>query len=317
MSSCCLPPSAPGGGLGRQLPGGDATRHVPASTLVQAEREWVEIPGGEFTMGTDLPDGFPADGEGPPRKVTLRPFRIAAITVTNEQFAQFVRATGYITQAEEAGSSFVFYLQVPPQARAAIRRVPSGLPWWLEVGDACWQRPEGPGSHLRGRMDHPVVHVSWNDAQAYCEWAGASLPTEAQWECAARGGLEQRRCPWANAEPTAQRCNIWRGAVPNQPAEGWEPAPMPARSHAPNASGLYNMSGNGWEWCADAFHPHYHAITPATDPLQAEPTSRRSMRGGSFLCHDSYCNRYRVAARGSNTPESSASNIGFRVAAQP
>ena len=266
-------------------------------------------------MGTDSLEGFPADGEGPARSVRVNPFAIAGTTVTNAQFSAFVRATGYVTQAEEAGSSFVFYLQVPPALRATIRRHPQGLPWWLEVADACWQRPAGPGSGVHGHDDEPVVHVSWNDAQAYCRWAGVALPTEAQWEYAARGGLQGARYPWGDHMPEPPPCNIWQGGFPNAPAPGWSPGPAAARGFAPNGHGLYDMAGNVWEWCADWFHPDYHRITSSHEPLQAAETGRRSMRGGSFLCHDSYCNRYRVAARGSNTPESSASNIGFRVVA--
>lgn len=275
---------------------------------------FVELPGGVFLMGAEQGEGFPADGEGPPREVRVSPFRIAATTVTNAQFAAFVRATGYITQAEEAGSSFVFYLQVPPALRQAIRQHPRGLPWWLELGDACWQRPEGPGSQVRDRPDHPVVHVSWHDAQAYCRWAGVSLPTEAQWEYAARGGLQGRRYPWGDAMPDDPPCNIWRGEFPHAPAAGRTPGPVAAGRHPPNGFGLDAMAGNVWEWCEDWFTPAYHQASASTDPLIVEPTGRRSTRGGSFLCHDSYCNRYRVAARGSNTPESSASNLGFRVA---
>jgi sulfatase modifying factor 1 len=264
-------------------------------------------------MGAEPGEGFPADGEGPPRDVRLSPFRIGVTTVTNAQFSAFVRATGYITQAEEAGSSFVFYLQVPQALRDTIRQHPHGMPWWLEVRDACWQRPEGPASHVRDRPGDPVVHVSWNDAQAYCRWAGVALPTEAQWEYAARGGLEGKRYAWGDELTQDPPCNIWRGTFPHQPAPGWHPAPVGAGAHPPNGFGLDAIAGNVWEWCEDWFTPQYHATTAAENPLAGEPTGRRSLRGGSFLCHDSYCDRYRVAARGSNTPESSASNVGFRV----
>jgi len=265
-------------------------------------------------MGTDSGEGFPADGEGPARRVTVSAFSIAPAVVSNEEFRAFVRSTGYITRAEEAGSSFVFYLQVSPALRRQARAVPQGLPWWLCVADACWQRPEGPGSSIGDRLDHPVVHVSWHDAQAYCRWAGVRLLTEAQWEYAARGGLRGKRYPWGDDVPGEPCCNIWRGQFPNAPAAGWRPATVPVRSFAPNAYDLYGMAGNVWEWCEDWFSPDYHLATAPADPLQARPTGRRSARGGSFLCHDSYCNRYRVAARGSNTPESSSSNQGFRVA---
>jgi sulfatase modifying factor 1 len=309
---CCTP--------GRKAAGADEGRsgflQAPAQHGAQAGHDFIALPGGAFLMGTDAPDGFPADGEGPAREVRVNPFRMAATTVTNAQFSAFVRATGYITQAEEMGSSFVFYLQLPHEQRASARQHPHGLPWWLDVRDASWQRPEGPGSHVRDRMDHPVVHVSWDDAQAYCTWAGVELPTEAEWEYAARGGLHDKRFPWGDLMPPEPPCNIWRGGFPNQPAAPWSPGTVPARSFAANGFGLYNMAGNVWEWCADWFGPDYHRVTGQINPRYSEQTGRRSTRGGSFLCHDSYCNRYRVAARGSNTPQSSASNQGFRVAAQ-
>jgi len=291
---------------------------APTASLQQRIRDedrgvFVVLPGGEFLMGDSHGEGFPADGEGPPRTVTLSAFRIAPTTVTNAQFAAFVRATGHVTQAEQAGSSYVFYLQAAAELRAKARSYPIGTPWWMEVPDACWQRPHGAGSNIRERMDHPVIHVSWHDARAYCHWAGVRLPTEAQWEYAARGGLHAQRYTWGDTMPPEPPCNIWRGTFPNAPAQGWRPDTVPARAIAPNDHGLYQMAGNVWEWCEDAFHPDYHRITSSLDPLQDEPTGRRSMRGGSYLCHDSYCNRYRVSARSSNTPESSASNIGFRV----
>jgi formylglycine-generating enzyme required for sulfatase activity len=277
----------------------------------------LDIPAGSFRMGTDAgEEGFAEDGEGPARLVTLGAFRIAPYAVINAQFAEFVRATAYVTEAEQAGFSFVFYLQVEPALRSQARQVSRELPWWLPVEGACWQRPEGPASSVHARLDHPVVHVSWNDAVAFCAWAGSRLPTEAEWEYAARGGLAGARYPWGDEfEPAGERrCNTWQGEFPAKPREGCSPGTLPANAFAPNGWGLYNVSGNAWEWCADWFSPEYHAVTTATDPLFERPTGRKSMRGGSFLCHESYCNRYRVAARGSNTPSSSSSNCGFRIA---
>lgn len=268
-------------------------------------------------MGTDSAEGFAEDGEGPSRLVQVAPLRIAATTVTNAQFRAFVRATQHVTDAEQVGSSFVFWLQVSAAQRARVRQLPRGLPWWLPVEGACWQRPQGPGSGILARLDHPVVHVSWRDANAYCAWAGLRLPTEAEWEYAARGGLEGQRYPWGDElhGDGGDMCNVWRGRFPDAPATGWQPGPVAAQQFAPNGFGLHQTSGNVWEWCADWFSPTYHLDTSAQNPRQVRLTGRRSMRGGSFLCHPSYCNRYRVAGRSSNTPDSTASNIGFRVAA--
>jgi formylglycine-generating enzyme len=278
----------------------------------------VDVRGGEFEMGTDLMEGFADDGEGPARRVFVDDFALGATTVTNREFGEFVRATGYITTAEQLGTSFVFYLQVPESRRDTVRRVAPGLHWWLDVEGACWQRPEGPGSFIHNRPDHPVVHVSWDDAQAYCAWRECRLPTEAEWEYAARGGLEGKRYPWGDdLEPGGRaRCNIWQGDFPRSTSAEWGVGPVRADSFEPNGLGFYNLCGNVWEWCADSFTPRYHAITASANPFFDEATGKRSMRGGSFLCHDSYCNRYRVAARSSNTPGTSASNIGFRIAAR-
>lgn len=273
-------------------------------------------------MGTDDRDGYPEDGEGPARPVSVAPFELAATTVTNEQFREFVRATQHVTTAEQAGRSFVFAGQLDEPARRAARQVPRGLPWWLDVEHACWQRPEGPGSGIVGRLDHPVVHVSWFDAQAYCRWAGVRLPTEAEWEFAARGGLTGCRYPWGDEfdedddrpSGTGPRCNVWRGRFPSEPRAPWRPGTLPAHALAPNGWGLHHMVGNVWQWCADWFSPRYHLDTASQGPLHDRVSGRRSMRGGSFLCHRSYCNRYRVAARSSNSPGSSSSNCGFRVA---
>jgi sulfatase modifying factor 1 len=302
--SCCgPPPREPGAGDGsgdgaaRDGPGGE----TPAGDRPRADpaRAWCDIPAGTFAMGNDGPDAVPGDGEGPVRPVALEAFRIGATTVTNAEFADFVRATRHVTDAERAGRSFVFYLQVTDAERAVATQVVAGLPWWLPVEHASWQRPEGPGSHVRDRPGHPVVHVSWTDAVAYCGWAGVRLPTEAEWERAARGGLEGKRFAWgddlldANGRP---RCNVFHGTFPHAPAAGWRPRPIDAAAGEANGFGLLNVCGNVWEWCGDA-----------------REDGQRPLRGGSFLCHDSYCNRYRVAARSANTADSSASNIGFRV----
>jgi formylglycine-generating enzyme required for sulfatase activity len=316
MGRCCAPSNA----RGEPRPAGEGapgTRALATGVGATAPPALLHLPGSAFTMGTDGPDAMPGDGEGPARRVAVSPFAIAATTVTNRAFGDFVRATRYVTDAERQGASFVFYLQLPVDARRSARSAVAGLPWWVSVEHACWQRPEGAGSHVHDRPDHPVVHVSWHDAQAYCAWSGTRLPTEAQWEYAARGGIDGTRFPWGDelfldGEP---RCNVWRGGFPNAPADGWTPGPIEARAGAANGFGLFNVCGNVWEWCADAFASDYHATTASTDPLGTAPTGRRTMRGGSFLCHDSYCNRYRLSARSANTPDSTASNIGFRVAA--
>ena len=280
-----------------------------------ATPELVQLQGGVFTMGTDSHEGFAEDGEGPARQVSISKFAIAISTVSNRDFREFVRATHYITEAEQVGSSFVFYLQIPETQRPHQRRVSRDLPWWLQVDGACWQRPIGPGSTIHDLLDNPVVHISWNDAIAYCSWTNMRLPTEAEWEFAAGAGRSYR-FPWGDELMLNGRlpCNIWQGKFPNDPAIGWTPSTVPVKSYSPNAWGIYQTSGNVWEWCADWFSPKYHQQTHSVDPFYDRLTGKRSMRGGSFLCHDSYCNRYRIAARGSNTPETSTSNIGFRVA---
>jgi formylglycine-generating enzyme len=282
----------------------------------------VEIPGGEFWMGTDDKEGFPADGEGPVRRVRLRPFLMDRTAVTNAQFAAFVKATGYKTEAERIGWTYVFHLFLTPRAHGQVMGTVAQTPWWRAVKGAYWAKPEGPDSNIRQRRDHPVVHVSWNDAVAYCAWAGKRLPTEAEWEFAARGGLEQAKYPWGDElTPGGEhRANIWQGTFPtyNSAEDGYK-ATCPAEAFPPNGYGLHNVAGNVWEWCADWFSPTFHAQLPP-DALREDPTgpadgTSRVVRGGSFLCHRSYCNRYRVAARSSNTPDSSTGNMGFRCVA--
>jgi formylglycine-generating enzyme required for sulfatase activity len=275
----------------------------------------VSLPGGTFLMGTDYPDAFPIDGEGPVRPVTLSPFRIDTFPVTNSDFAAFVDATGYRTESEKFAWSFVFWMHLPPdRLDQLVEDTVAAAPWWCKVPGADWAHPEGPGSHIADRPNHPVVHVSWNDAVAYAAWAGKSLPTEAQWEYAARGGLEQKIYPWGDELTPGGKhmCNIWQGEFPRvDTAEDGFAGACPVDAFPPNGFGLYSMTGNVWEWCADWFHTAFYT-RPQHNPTGQERGETKVMKGGSFLCHASYCNRYRVAARTSNTPDSAASNIGFR-----
>ena len=287
-----------------------------ASTVSQATlAEMISLPGGEFLMGTDNSEGFPQDGEGPIRAVTLEAFRMDRTPVTNAQFRTFVEATGYRTEAENFGWSFVFWKHLANIALA--EDTVAAAPWWCKVSGAKWDAPEGPGSNVAKRGDHPVVHVSWNDAAAYAAWAGQRLPTEAEWEYAARGGLVQKLYPWGDKlRPNGEhRCNIWQGEFPNHDtADDGYAGTSPVKAFAPNGFGLYSITGNAWEWCADWFTTGPGRAT-GQEHLSGPPSGdARVMKGGSFLCHKSYCNRYRVAARTSNTPDSSSSNIGFRCA---
>ena len=309
--SCCAPARTgqfPTGPLPDDvLTAGNGTADTPPMQL---------IPGGEFLMGGEDADGFPADGEGPVRAVRLRSFYLAPHAVTNREFASFVAATGHRTDAEQFGWSYVFASFLAGRLRADASR-PAGTPWWCGVSGAFWAAPEGPGSDVEGRQDHPVVHVSWRDAAAYCAWSGLRLPTEAEWERAARGGLEQARYPWGDElTPDGQhRCNIWNGRFPvhNTREDGYV-GTAPVDAFPPNGFGLHNMSGNVWEWCADWWTINHPEQRPVVDPHGPAEGSTKVIRGGSYLCHRSYCNRYRVSARTSNTPDSSTGNMGFRCA---
>lgn len=276
------------------------------------------IPAATFLMGTDDKEGFPADGEGPVRNVTLSTFLIDVTAVTNKQFATFIKETNYVTDAERFGWSYVFHSFVSMETGEKVTQVATQTPWWWVVEGADWCHPEGPDSHVDERLDHPAIHISWHDADAYCRWAGKRLPTEAEWEYAARGGLIQKRYPWGDElKPGGEhRCNIWQGKFPdkNHASDGFA-GTAPVRSYQPNGYGLYNMSGNVWEWCEDWFTKAYHLSSESVNPRGLVSGVARSMRGGSYLCHKSYCNRYRVAARSKNTPDSSAGNIGFRCVA--
>lgn len=309
--SCC----APSAGADRPSTRSVSAALVRTGPLERAPKGMVHIPGGIFLMGTDDDVGFPVDGEGPIREVDVSPFYIDETAVTNAQFGRFVRQTRYRTEAERFGWSFVFHSFVPRKIARTVTQAVAEAPWWWRVDGACWRRPEGPGSGISRRMDHPVVHVSWNDAQAYCRWARKRLPTEAEWEMAARGGLLGKRYAWGDdLTPDGRHmCNIWQGDFPNTNTEedGYA-GTAPARSFDPNGFGLYNVAGNVWEWQWDWFSPTFHRDGSRTDPAGPPSGMSRVIRGGSYLCHESYCNRYRVAARSANTPDSSTGNMGFR-----
>jgi len=271
-------------------------------------------------MGTDDPEGWAADAEGPVREVELSPFSIDATAVTNRQFAVFVEATKYETEAEKFGWSYVFVGQLPKAMQRKRDTLPrsSECEWWIGVRGATWGHPEGLDSTVEGKEDHPVVHVSYADAAAFARWAGKRLPTEAEWEYAARGGLVQKRYPWGDELTPGGKhvCNIWQGKFPevNRAEDGylWT---APVRTYPPNGFGLYQMAGNVWDWCADFWGTTWPANGIPRDPQGPASGTARVIRGGSFLCHKSYCNRYRVGARSKSTPDSSTSHIGFRCAA--
>lgn len=320
--NCCSP-----GGQGRSA-GASAPARVQAPTAAAPNgavppHDDVMLTGGIFRMGDSFGEGYAEDGEWPVHEVSLEPFRVDATAVTNQQWAAFVEATGYKSESELYGFSAVFHLAVQA-GPGDILNSAAGTPWWLSVRGADWAHPAGPGSSWKDIPDHPVTQVSWHDAQAYCRWAGRRLPTEAEWEFAARGGREGQRFPWGNdllgqsdnGDP-AHRCNIWQGTFPvtNTREDGYLTTAA-VRSFPPNGYGLYEVSGNVWEWCQDWFHPGYYRNSPKQDPKGPVSGAGRVMRGGSYLCHHSYCNRYRVAARTLNTPDSASGNIGFRTVAK-
>lgn len=290
---------------------------APATGRGRHEIEQVLIPAGTFLMGDSSGDRNPADGEVPLHEVTVSAFSMDATSVTNADFAAFVAATGYRTEAETFGFSAVFHLaaETPPEN---IMGRPPQTPWWLGVAGADWRHPGGSDSSIHGIEDHPVTHVSWNDAQAYCEWAGRRLATEAEWEYAARGGLPARKYPWGDAEVDegGWRANIFQGTFPSENTrdDGFLTT-APVRSFEPNGYGLWQMVGNVWEWCEDWFNARTYTSEAVADPAGSPSGTARVLRGGSYLCHISYCNRYRNSARSSNTPDSSMGNTGFRTVA--
>jgi formylglycine-generating enzyme required for sulfatase activity len=274
----------------------------------------VLLGGNSFVMGSDSAEIFAYDGEAPARKVYLDAFYISKFPVTNMQYAEFVGKTGYVTDAEQFGWSLCFKDHVREDLRG--ESVP-GTPWWIKVAGANWKQPNGPGCNGSGRDSYPVVQVSWNDSKAYCDWSGTRLPTEAEWEFAARGGLERKRFPWGDDLTPGGRhmCNIWQGVFPdtNSGEDGFTEL-CPVDSFEPNAFGLYTMVGNTWEWCFDRFDPLWHITATRSNPIGPDEGERRTLKGGSYLCHESYCYRYRNAARSGNTPDSATTHMGFRVA---
>ena len=273
----------------------------------------VQIPAGEFIMGSDHDESSEEDGETIRREVYIHSFYMDRYAVTNEQFARFIEETGYETDAEKYGWSFVFHLFVNDELEQDILGSPKDTPWWIGVNGASWKFPEGRHSSIVHRLTHPVVHVSWNDAIAYATWAGKRIPTEAEWEYAASSGVIDRKYPWGNElhEDGEHHCNIWQGEFPytNSGEDGFV-GTAPVDSYDANAFGLYNMSGNVWEWSEDIFS---NQPADATDSL-LDPAIKL-IKGGSYLCHRSYCNRYRIAARTFNTIDSSTGHMGFRCVA--
>jgi formylglycine-generating enzyme required for sulfatase activity len=279
--------------------------------------ETVSVEGGAFRMGSER--FYPE--ERPARPARVGPFRIDATPVTNARFARFVAETGYVTLAERPaadlpeGGSAVFF----PTAGPVDLSDPSH--WWRLVDGACWRRPLGPGSDLTGLGEHPVVHVSWGDAAAFAQWAGKRLPTEAEWEFAARGGLEGAEYAWGNAlSPDGLvLANTWQGPFPhaNSLADGWART-SPVRSFAGNGYGLFDMIGNVWEWTADDWSlPGRAAGTGRTccSPDGARSAHRKVLKGGSYLCSPDYCKRYRPAARHPQPADSPTGHVGFRCVA--
>lgn len=302
----------------------------------------VSIPGGEFMMGAD--NNQADSDEYPKHKVILDPFWMDQHEVTNDQFAKFVQSTGYITTAERKPDWEELKKQLPPDTpkpdesllvAASLVFSPASKEvdlndysqWWSWMPGANWKHPEGPGSSIEGKGNYPVIHVSWDDAMAYCKWAGKRLPTEAEWEYASRGGLINKIYPWGDEHINMgkAKANTWEGNFPYQNTEFDRFYGIaPVRSFAPNAYGLYDMAGNVWEWCSDNYRNDYYQHVnkpegiknPSGPPDSFDPdepyTPKKVSRGGSFMCNESYCSGYRVARRMKSSPDSGMSNLGFR-----
>lgn len=294
----------------------DSIRPVLTNKGTSVDRQdiiWID--GGQSFVGTRKVV-LSIDGEGPPRSVRLSRYGIDRFAVCNERFSVFVSQTGYVTEAESFGWSFVFKNFLTTEILRSTVVAPEA-PWWVRVEGACWKNPEGHGSDLGGRNDHPVVHISWNDACAFADWAGGRLPSEAEWEHAARG-YRGSVYPWGDRDPDDNGffpCNIWQGRFPevNLTLDG-HAGTAPVDAFEPNDLGLYNTVGNAWEWCGDPFRVRSLSRAAKTRNAAARQQHQRLMKGGSYLCHSSYCHRYRVAARLGCPPDSATGHLGFRVA---
>jgi formylglycine-generating enzyme required for sulfatase activity len=323
----------------------DATLPVPPpKSDDQRLQNMVWIPAGQFVMGelNTVPDEFP------PHEISLDGFWMDTTEVTNRQFEEFIKATGYVTTAErppelrsiQPGSELEGVKILPElnkpgsicslqlSSRDEIDPARGAYSWWQYVIGANWKHPEGPESTIDDRMDHPVVHVSWLDAKAYCDWAGKQLPTEAQWEYAARGGRSGQTYPWGtDRNPDGKWLhNIWQGEFPiEDTGEDGFVRTAPVRSFPPNDYGLHDMSGNVWEWCSDYYQPEYYSSSPRHNPPgpdssfdpQEPGINKRIQRGGSFMCSDQYCVGYRVAARMKGEEDTGAFHTGFRCIVTP
>lgn len=315
-STCCVPEAARTGSI---VDGSDEMQKISSQPFSALGMKRLE--GGSFLMGGEGSEIWPQDGEGPVREVDLNAFWIDECAVTGGQFEEFVTSTGYVTEAERFGWSFVHASQLSRREKEKRKELRvSGLEWWYRVDGASWRYPVMPGQSLEElkRRNHPVVHVTWHDAEVYARWKGKRLPTEAEWEYACRGGLSQKIYPWGDelTPGNKHRCNIWQGDFPvcDLGEDGYV-GTAPAKSFKPNGFGLYNMTGNTWEWVADWFDSNFSIYGSRDNPKGPVTGDNRVMRGGSYLCHASYCNRYRCSARTSNTPDTSSGHLGFRCAA--
>jgi formylglycine-generating enzyme required for sulfatase activity len=332
------PPTVPSREQPSPLPDESYIPKLNAATLPgPAPEGMVWVPGGEFWMGCMKPEWKDAR---PLHLVRLDGFWMDKTTVTNEEFARFVKSTGYLTVAEQKPDWDEMKKQLPPGTPkpsdeqlvpGSVVFTPPGKPvdlnehlsWWRWQPGACWKHPEGPGSDINGRDKHPVVHVCWTDAVAYCHWAKKRLPTEAEWEFAARGGLDRKLYPWGDElKPNGKwMANIWQGRFPYENlAEDGYITTAPVGSFPPNGYGLYDMAGNVWQWCADWYDPNTYQpkveVNPQGPSISHDPREpgipKRVQRGGSFLCSDQYCDRYITGTRGKGAVDSGQSHVGFR-----